>query len=84
MNKKVLGVIDVKLLFIFIILIGMFYFHLWRLPWVALAEDTTRQTETFVKMIVENPPPMPVLQIEHEKEYSSDNTGYTMVNCYLT
>lgn len=27
---------------------------------------------------------MPVLQIEHEKEYSSDNTGYTMVNFNLT
>lgn len=34
-------------------------------------------TETFVKMIVESPPPMPVLQSEHEKEYRSDNTGYS-------
>lgn len=43
-------------------------------------------TETFekLKIIVENPPTMPVLQSEHEKEYSSDNTGYTIVNFHLT
>lgn len=56
--KIVLGVIDVKRLFIFIVVVGMFYFHSMRLSHGSLRRHNLPEMEKFVKIKVESPSPV--------------------------
>lgn len=72
-NKIVPRVIDVKLLFIFIIVVGVVYFHSLCLPLVVRAEDANRLTR---KRLLMGPVfARPVLQSERDKEYRHTALG---------